>query len=178
MDIKFKNHFWPKPNLTKKIEFVSKDVQIVEPETFGLLMFRSRWNFGSRLFEDQTTDGNWVWSPVMCRWSLPTGSNWTVQWISNFGNHTMETKLLYIYIYMLYISRVICYDVIYPEYLINWTAQFEPVGRYHLYITGDQTQCPPAVWSSNNLLPKFHLLLNIKSPKVSGSTIWTSLDKN
>ena len=39
MDIKFKNHFWPKPNLTKKIEFVSKDVQIVEPETFGLLIF-------------------------------------------------------------------------------------------------------------------------------------------
>ena len=29
--------FLPKPNLTEKMEFVSKAVQIVEPETFGLL---------------------------------------------------------------------------------------------------------------------------------------------
>ena len=30
VDIKFKSHSWPKPNLTEKIQFVSKDVQIVD----------------------------------------------------------------------------------------------------------------------------------------------------
>ena len=41
VDIKVKSHFLPKPNLTRKIEFVFKEVQIVEPEIFELLMLRS-----------------------------------------------------------------------------------------------------------------------------------------
>ena len=38
---KVKCHFLPKPNLTRKIEFVSKEVEIVEPEIFGLLLLRN-----------------------------------------------------------------------------------------------------------------------------------------
>jgi len=34
VDIKVKSHFLPNPNLTRKIEFESKEVQIVEPDFF------------------------------------------------------------------------------------------------------------------------------------------------
>ena len=34
VDIKVKSNFLPNPNLTRKIEFESKEVQIVEPEIF------------------------------------------------------------------------------------------------------------------------------------------------
>ena len=64
VDIKVKSHFLPKPNLTRKIEFMSKEVQIVEPEIFGLLMLRIGWNFGSILFDVQTAAERWVRSPV------------------------------------------------------------------------------------------------------------------
>ena len=50
VDIKVKSNFLPNPNLTRKIEFESKEVQIVEPDFFWLLMLRSGWNFGSDFF--------------------------------------------------------------------------------------------------------------------------------
>ena len=34
VDIKVKSNFLPNPNLTRKIEFESKEVQIVEPDFF------------------------------------------------------------------------------------------------------------------------------------------------
>ena len=42
----------------------------------------------------------------MCRIHVLTSSNWTDQKIQNFGNHTIETKLIYIYTKSNYIETI------------------------------------------------------------------------
>ena len=66
----------------------------------------------------------------------------------------------------------------FPKFWIFWRVQFEPVSNRNPHIIDDQTQRAPAVWTSNITLPKFHGLPNSRSPKVSGSKIWTIWDTN
>ena len=90
-------------------------------------MVRSAWNFGSIIFEVQTATGRWVWSPIMCRIHVLTSSNWTDQKIQNFGNHTIETKLIYIYTKSNYINDFTSYYgfqkfELLEEFNLNWSV--------------------------------------------------------
>ena len=90
----------------RKSNSCQKWFNLMSPKLFGLLMIRNAWNFGSIIFEVQTATGRWVWSPIMCRIHVLTSSNWTDQKIQNFGNHTIETKMLYIYTKSNYIETI------------------------------------------------------------------------
>ena len=128
--MKCKSHFWPSLNTTEKIEFVSQVVQ-----TFGLLLFGSPWNFASVIiFEVQTAGARCVWLPIMCRLLELTGSNWALQKMQNFGNHTIETKMLYIYTKSNYIETISLFVMV-PEILnfldsSNWTGQYSQPTHY------------------------------------------------
>ena len=83
----------------------------------------------------------------------------------NFENHTIETKLLSMY------AKSICIETISLLVMVStiwifWTVQLEPVSTPNLHITGNQTQFPVAVWTSNIVLAKFHPILITRSPKV------------
>ena len=69
-------------------------------------MLRSSWNFVSIIFEVQTATAHWVWSRIMCRLRELTGSTWTLHNIQNFGNHTIETNVLYKYANSIYIQTI------------------------------------------------------------------------